>query len=98
MLSPFEKDTEIYSVVVLDGGTTLDLAVAGCNADLDIDVSESTETVKITLTHKDGGCFANGYDDRADKVLVELEEPLGTRTIVGSDGEAVPVVTAHGYA
>ncbi len=79
--SLFPNEADITSASI-EGEARLALGVNTCNADLSADVDETEDKIVITVTARN-----DSSDDCADQLIVDLAEPLGTRSVVdGSDG------------
>ena len=73
--------------------TRLELTVASCNENPTADVVESDTEMLVHVTS--GRWFGRNADDCADRVIVTLDAPLGTRTVVDrSTGQTVEVSPA----
>lgn len=84
-------EARVAEVQVLEGGAALDVIVDTCNAELSVDVDESPDRIEIRVSRDDLDLF--GSDDCQDVVRVQLDEPVGTRTIVTRGGREVPLAT-----
>ena len=73
--------------------TRLELNVASCNENPTAEAVESDTEVRVRVTS--GRWLGRNADDCADGVVVTLNAPLGTRTVVDqSTGETVAVSPA----
>jgi type IV pilus biogenesis protein CpaD/CtpE len=93
LLPSCSSDATIDEVWVLDDGRTLDVVVNTCNADVDIDVESSPDSIVVRATNDDVNLFGTG-DDCQDVVRFQLDEEVGHRTIVDGDGTELTVITA----
>jgi hypothetical protein len=84
-------EARVLEVQILEGGRALVVAVETCNAQLSVDVDESPERIEIRVSRDDLDLF--GSDDCLDAVRVQLDEPVGTRTILTRGGREVPIAT-----
>lgn len=86
--SLFPKEADITSASLEgEGSTQLALGLDTCNADLSAEVDETEHEIVISVTARN-----DSPDDCADQLIVDLTEPLGTRSVVdASDGEDVSV-------
>lgn len=84
-------EVELVEVNVLDDDLRIEAILSTCNANLDVDLSESRTTVKITAKNNDRAIFSTGGDDCQDVATFELDEPLGERAVVDGDGDEVKV-------
>ena len=77
----------ILSAAVLpDQPAAIEVAFSGCDSDPTVDVVESERTVRVTLDGPNGGC------EPVYEITIELEAPLGDRTLVdGATGDEVEV-------
>lgn len=61
---------------------------SGCDNSPHVDVFESESTVRVTVDGPNGGC------EPINRVVVELEEPLGDRAVIdGATGKEVEAVS-----
>ncbi len=67
-------------------GRELVLTVDSCNADVSAEVDESPSRVIVTVTARN-----DTSDDCADRIVVHLNQPLGTRQLLDVTGARVPV-------
>jgi len=82
----------VSEVWILEGGRVLDVIIDTCNADLEVDVDESPDSITIVARRKDGNLFGTG-DDCQDAVRVQLEDEVGTRKIWTANERELPVIT-----
>ena len=69
-------------------GRSLSFSLSVCNADQDVDVREDEDVVAVSIRSSRGD-----GNDCADGVVVELDAPLGDRTVIdASTGDEVTVV------
>ena len=96
LLAPAGCDGRSRSVFAAYGdpaSTRLELNVASCNENPTADVAESDTEVRVQVTS--GRRLGRNAGDCADGVVVTLNEPLGTRTVVDqSTGQTVEVSPA----
>lgn len=79
---------EILAVYGDPQSRRLELTVAVCNADLSVDVEETTEEVRFSVTAEDATTVA----DCADYTVVSLDEDLGSRRVINTrTGEQLDV-------
>ena len=83
-------DVELQEVSIDDDGTTLVFGVNTCNESrTEVSLDASDDVVVVTAsTHSGYGC--GGQDDCQDARTIELDEPIGDRRIVDSDGNEIP--------
>jgi len=79
------RSVEILDVFVLPDGRTLEMYVASCNAEHNIEVQEDGESVAVWVT-----AVNDSNDDCADAVTIELRAELGDRVFV--DGHDLGVL------
>lgn len=81
----------ILSAVVLpDQPDAIEVEFSGCESDPEVEVAESDTTVEVTLVRSDGGC------DPVFEMTIELDAPLGNRTLIdGATGDEVEVGNRH---
>jgi hypothetical protein len=82
-------DARVVEVRATDDPAVLDVFVDTCNADLNTTVTETGEEVVIDVEDSDRALFDAGGDDCQDLVTIELDEPLGERSVVLADGTPV---------
>lgn len=83
-------DVEVQGVSIDDDGTTLAFGVNTCNeSSTEVSLDVSGDVVVVTAsTRSEYGC--GGQDDCQDARTVELDEPIGDRRIVDSEGNEIP--------
>lgn len=79
---------EVFGVSVREDGTVLEVEVQTCNDDsMSVEVAETDETIQLTTSRSaQPSC---GSDDCNDIRLLELDQPVGDRTIVDRRGNVV---------
>lgn len=70
---------------------SLEVELGTCNADVSVRVDEYHDRVVIRARHHDWYRFLTGSDDCTDVVRVQLEDPLGNRTVTNSSGDEFAV-------
>ncbi len=76
----------LLRAVVLHDGAAVEVEFSGCDNSPEIDVLESTATVRITVAGPNGGC------EPVHELVVELDAPLGDRSLVdGATGDEIEV-------
>ena len=66
--------------------TAVEVEFSGCTNSPEVDVFESESTVRITVAGPNGGC------EPVHELTVELDQPLGERTLVdGATGDEMDV-------
>lgn len=81
----------IYNAIASGDGTTLDLSMNNCHGDYSVAVTETSDRVSVEITDNRTPISVSG-DDCADNVRMNLDEPLGGRTLVnGTDGSVIDV-------
>jgi len=70
---------------------SLEVALGTCNADVSVRVDEYHDRVVIRARHHDWYRFLTGSDDCADVVRVQLQDPLGNRTVTNLSGDEFTV-------
>lgn len=74
------------AVVLPDQPNAVEVEFSGCDSEPAVDVVESDSSVRITIDGPNGGC------EPVYELTVELDEPLGDRTIIdGATGDEVPI-------
>jgi hypothetical protein len=87
------RSRSVFAAYGDPASTRLELNVASCNENPAADVVESDTEVRVQVTS--GRWFGRNADDCADGVVVILNLPLGTRTVVDqSTGQVVEVSPA----
>ena len=75
-------DAEIAEIRQTDDPRVLEVSVNTCNADLTPDITETSDDVTLSITQQNNAVG----DDCQDSIRIELDQPLGDRTILQSDG------------
>ena len=75
-------DAEIAEIRQTDDPRGLEVSVNTCNADLTPDITETSDDVTLSITQQNNAVG----DDCQDSIRIELDQPLGDRTILLSDG------------
>jgi hypothetical protein len=85
---PQTEFAEIIRGALTDNPSMIDVSVAVCTPEPEIDVQETASQVVVTATYRPVRADA----DCARIVSIELEEPLGDRVVIdGSNGDEVHV-------
>ncbi len=81
----------IHNAVASGDGRTLDLSMNNCHGDYSVSIIETSDRVSIEVTDNRTPISLSG-DDCADSVHMNLDEPLGSRTLVNDlDGSEINV-------
>jgi hypothetical protein len=87
------RSRSVFAAYGDPASTRLELNVASCNENPTADVVESDTEVRVQVTS--GRWLGRNADDCADGVVVTLNAPLGTRTVVDqSTGQVLEVLPA----
>ena len=87
------RSRSVFAAYGDPASTRLELNVASCNENPTADVVESDTEVRVLVTS--GRWLGRNAGDCADGVVVALNAPLGTRTVVDqSTGQTVEVSPA----
>ncbi|WP_084104341.1 hypothetical protein [Demequina sp. NBRC 110056] len=86
--------TEVDAAELSLDGTRVAITFDSCNEAEPVEVDETTEQVTVTPSGS-GGLIESAGDDCQDYVVVQLAEPLDSRTLInGATGTAVEVASA----
>lgn len=75
-------DAEIAEIRQTVDPRVLEVSVNTCNADLTPDITETSDDVTLSITQQNNAVG----DDCQDSIRIELDQPLGDRTILLGDG------------
>lgn len=78
-------------VRVLNGDLGLEVILDTCNADVSVDVDEYDDRIVVHAKNHDWYLVDTGSDDCEDLVRVDLENPLGNRSVTHSSGDEIAV-------
>jgi hypothetical protein len=91
LMSACSNQVVIQEVVANGDATTLNLGLASCGGTYEVDVVETTESVKVRVQDQRSP-ISFGGDACADGWTIDLSEPLGERDLIdASNGEPVVV-------
>ena len=86
-------DADIFAVWTTADARILGVSLDTCNADVSVAVEEHDDRIVLSATHHDWYRYLFGRDDCSDGVLVELDAPLGSRSVENSSGDEIPFMS-----
>ena len=76
----------LLGALLQEDTTAVEVEFSGCDSSPEVEVVESASTVRITVAGPNGGC------EPVHELVVQLDGPLGDRTLVdGATGDEVEV-------
>ncbi len=90
-LTDLHPEATIMEVRAINDGRQLEVLLDTCNAEVSVGVEEHDDRVVLRASNHDRRLFVSGGEDCQDLVRVDLERPLGTRTVRTSSGDRVVV-------
>lgn len=92
-ITDLHPQATIMEVRAIDDGRQLEVLLDTCNAEVSVAVEEHDDRIVLSASNHDRRLFVTGGDDCQDLVRVDLERPLGIRTVTTSSGDRVIVTS-----